>query len=215
MLCKLVCIPCSCLLLIFSTIQAVTETPSGYVIEIECRASNGTKEENDSIDNNECCDQVVKQYYKTWSSRFYLSSFLEILHRRNCPQFKQECKRRTFNFTDFTSLMYSRFCNRSQMEEQCYDDIRSMVIKQNNAIETTRRTFDELVLKLDLSILSNEDLMNPCVQVAMYNADPRGRGQYYEVINSKVPFCEAVWCGLDKDIASSKHISDWSCMPTR
>ena len=127
---KWITVRCFCLLLIFNTIHAITETPSGYVINIQCQASNGSNEENDSFDA-ECCDEVVKQYYESWSLKFYLSSFLEILQTRNCPQFKQECERRTFDFIDFTSLIYLKFCNRSLMEEQCYDDIQTIVMKQN------------------------------------------------------------------------------------
>ena len=214
MLCKLIIATCFCLLVVFNTITAITKTPPGNAIEIKCRASNRTREENNRI-HIECCDQVVKQYYEAWSSRFYLSSFLEILQRQNCPQFEQECERRTFNFTDFTSLMYLRFCNQSQMEEQCHDDIWTIATKQNKAIQTTKRTFDELVSKLKINILSNQDLLNPCVQVAMYDTDSRNSGQYHEVINPQIPFCETVWCGFNKNIAIFKHISDWSCMPTR
>ena len=210
----LITVRCFCLLLICNTIQAITIAPSGNVIKIECQASNGTKEDNETI-NTECCDQVVKQYYKRWSSRLYLSSFLEILQRRNCPQFKRECERRTFNFTDFTSLMYLRFCNRSQMEEQCYNDVQNIVTKQNNRIQTKTSTYDELVSKLNLSILSDQDLMNPCVQIAMYNTDERDHHPYFEVINLRVPFCEAVWGGFNTNIASSKYIAVWNCMPTR
>ena len=211
---KWIIVRCFCLLLIFNTIHAITETPSGYVINIQCQASNGSNEENDNFDA-ECCDEVVKQYYKSWSLRFYLSSFLEILQTRNCPQFKQECERRTFDFTDFTSLIYLRFCNRSLMEEQCYDDIQTIVKKQNKGIQIIASTFDELVLKLNLNMLGDQDIMNSCIQVAMFDMNAMGHGQYYEAINLEVPFCEAVWCGFNKHIATSKRISDWSCMPTR
>ena len=211
MLCNMVSVRCFGLLLIFNTIQAIMITPSGSVLKIECRASNEIQEEN-GTNNIKCCDQVVKQYYETWSLRFYLSSFLKILQTRKCPQFKQECERRTFDFTDFTSLMYSRFCNQSEMEEQCYDDIENIVTKQNNGIQTPTSTYDELVSKLNLSVLSDQDSMNPCVQIAI---DPGNHGQYFEIINPEVPFCEAVWCGFNKKIATSKHIAAWNCMPNR
>ena len=124
---------------------------------------------------------VVNNYYTNVSSHDrYLSTFLESLQTWNCPQFDQECKRRTFNYTDFTSLMYLRFCNRSQMEERCYDDIQTMMTKQNTTSRATTSTFDEFVSKLDLISLNNQDLMNPCVQVAMYDIDLGGHWSFLQ-----------------------------------
>ena len=164
-----------------------------------------------------CCDTVVHDYY--YSKRKphigYLSTFLESLQTWNCPQFQQECERQTFNYTDFTSLMYMRFCNRSQLEAQCYDDIQSIVMKQNNRNQTTTSKFDQLVSRLNVIALSEEDMMNPCVQVAMYDSDSRSQGHYHEIIEPEVPFCSFVWCGFNENVFARKQVAPWTCMPTR
>ena len=165
----------------------------------------------------ECCEIVVHDYYYTKFEprNRSLTTFLESLQTWNCPQFQQECERRTFNFTDFTSLMYLRFCNRSQMEAQCYDDILSIVTKQNNAVQTTANRFDQLVSKLNLIALNEDDLANPCVQVAMYNGDSGNQGHYHEIIEPIVPFCWFVWCGFDENLFFKKHVAPWTCMSSR
>ena len=165
----------------------------------------------------ECCETVVHDYYysKRKPHNGYLSTFLESLHTWKCPQFQQECKRRTFNYTDFTSLMYLRFCNRSQMEAQCYNDILSIVTKQNNGIQIKTGKFSQLVSKLNLNTLSEEDLMNPCVQVGMYDSDSRNQSAYYEIIKTTVPFCSFVWCGFDENTFTKKNVTAWTCMSRR
>ena len=102
---------------------------------------------------------------------WYLSKFLESLETWNCSQFQQECELRPFNFTEFTSIMYMRFSNRSQMDGQCYHDILRIVMKQNNGIQITTSKCYHLVSRLNMIALSEEYLMNPCVQVAMYDSD--------------------------------------------
>ena len=170
-----------------------------------CRYATGLTVGNRSTEL-ECCQTVIHNCYTKVSSHDrYLSTFLESLQTWNCPQFKQECQRRTFDYTEFTSLMYLRFCNRSKVEEQCYDDIQSIVTKQNTAFQTTTSNFNELVSKLDLISLNNQNLLNPCVQVAMYDIDVRGHGQFYEIIQPIVPFCSFVWCGFDENVLSIKR----------
>ena len=181
----------------------------------QCRYAAGLTVGNRSTEL-ECCQTVVSNYYTNFASqRRYLSTFLESLQTWNCPQFEQECKRRTFNYTDFTSLMYLRFCNRSQMEEQCYDDIQTIVAKQNTTSRATTRKFDELVSKLDLISLNNQDLMNPCLQVAMYDIDSGGHGHFHEIIEPIVPFCAFVWCGFDENVFINQKVTPWTCMPSR
>ena len=164
-----------------------------------------------------CCKAVVHGYYnsKRITNNGYLSTFLESLQTWNCPQFQQECERRTFNFTDFTSLMYMRFCNRSQLERQCYHDILNIVIKQNNGSQITTSKFNQLVSTLSLITLTEEDLMNPCVQVAMYDSNSTIQGHFHEIIEPDVPFCSFVWCGFNENIFTRKHVTPWTCMPSR
>ena len=165
----------------------------------------------------ECCNTTVHDYYysKREPHNRYLSTFLESLQTWNCPQFQQECERRTFNYTDFTSLIYLRFCSRYQMEAQCYNDILSIVAKQKHRTQIKTSEFNQLASKLNLSTLSEEDLMNPCVQVAMYHSDSGSQGHYYEIIEPVVPFCSYVWCGFSESLFTKKRVSPWTCMTSR
>ena len=165
----------------------------------------------------ECCKTVVHDYYHpNFKPRNrYLTTFLESLQTWNCPQFERECERRTFDYNDFTSLIYLRFCNQSQMEAHCYGDISSIVTKQKNKIPTATSTFNQVVSKLNLDAISDEDLMNPCVQVAMYDSHSGIQGHYHEIIEPHLPFCSFVWCGFDENIFTQKRASLWTCMPTR
>ena len=181
----------------------------------QCRYATGFTLGNRSTEL-ECCQTVTRNYYtKVASHDRYLSTFLESLQTWNCPQFKQECKSRTFNYTVFTALIYLRFCNRSQMEEQCYNDIQSIVTKQNTAFQATTSTFDELVSKLNMILLNNQDLMNPCVQVAMYDIGSGGHGHFHEIIEPIVPFCSLIWCGFDENVFINQKVTPWTCIPSR
>ena len=183
---------------------------------LKCQYAPGLRVGNRTTEL-ECCNTVVHDYYysKREPYNIYLSTFLESLQTWNCPQFEQECERRTFNFTDFTSLMYLRFCNRSQMEAQCYNDLLGIVRKQDNEIQDTTSEFNQLVSKLNWITLSEEDLMNPCVQVAMYNRDSGSQGHYHEIIEPVVPFCSYVWCGFSESLFTKKRVSPWACMTSR
>ena len=86
------------------------------------------------------------------------------------------------------------------MEAQCYDDIQTMVTKQNTTSRATTSAFNEFVSKLDLISLSNQDLINLCLQVAMYDIDSGGYGHFHEIIEPIVPFCSFVWCGSDENV---------------
>ena len=181
----------------------------------QCRYAAGLTVGNRSTEL-ECCQTIVSNYYTNVTSHDrYLSSFLKSLQTWNCPHFHQECKRPTFNYTDFTSLMYLRFCNRSQMEERCYNDIQTVLTKQNTTSRATASTFDELVSKLNLISLNNQDLMNPCLQVAKYDIDSGGHGHFYEIIEPIVPFCSFVWCGFDENVFINQKVSTWTCLPNR
>ena len=172
--------------------------------------------EDNSTTELACCETVVQDYYSTRKLyNGYLSTFLATLQTWKCPQFQQECKRPTFNYTDFTSLIYLRFCNRSLMEAKCYDDILSIVTKQNSEVQTTTIKYSQLVSKLNLLTLSEEDLMKPCVQVAMYDGDAGRPGHYHEIIELFVPFCSFVWCGFDENVFIKKNVAPWTCLSSR
>ena len=200
---------------LISSVECDLDKPMSLSDSSQCRYAAGLTVGNRSTEL-ECCQTIVSNNYTNVASHdWYLTTFLESLKTWNCPQFEQECKRPTFNYTDFTSLMYLRFCNRSQMEEQCCDDIQAMVTKQNTTSRATASTFDELVSKLDLISLNNQDLMNPCLQVAMYDIDSGSHVHFHEIIEPFVPFCSFVWCGFDENIFINQKVTLWTCLPNR
>ena len=162
-----------------------------------------------------CCDKVVEEFYQKWHfGRFYLSTLLETLQTWHCPQLEEECKSQLFSYTDFTSLMYLRFCNRSVLETRCFDDVRSVVEAQTGG-SFSIITWKDAVNNLNLEELGDDDLLKPCLQVAMYDLDEGGHGHYHEVVEPIAPFCSFIWCGFDESIVETRDISAWTCMPSR
>ena len=183
--------------------------------DVSCKYAPGLTVGNRSTEFF-CCNQTSQNYHRQWfAGRSYLTGYLESLKTWRCPQYKEECSLRTFAYTDFSALVYTRFCNdTSVLEEKCYYEVRSVVQKQANvALQTS--TWAEVVRNLDLSVISDEDLLRPCIQIAMYDIDSGGHGHYHEVVEPIAPFCSFVWCGFDESVVSSKHISAWTCLPSR
>ena len=196
------------------SVKADLHNLNSYRDGSKCQYAPGLTVGNKTTEE-ECCKTVVHDYYTKFEPRNRsLSMFLESLQTWNCSQFQHECERRTFDFTDFTSLMYLRFCNRSQMETQCRNDIVNRV-KAKNSKDQNTRTFNQLVSKLNLTALTEKDLMNPCVQVATYNSDRTNQSLYYEIIDPIVPFCWFVWCGFNEKVFTTKQVTPWTCMSSR
>ena len=209
----------ACVLIVLYAIfyvKADLHDPNSFQNSSKCNFYTGLPISNRTIEL-ECCERIVCDYYysKRKSRIGYLSTFLASLQTWKCPQFQQECERRTFNYTDFTSLIYLTFCNRSLMEAKCYDDILSIVTKQNSGVQTTTTKYSQLVSRLNLLTLSEEDLIKPCVQVAMHDSDTGRQGQYHEIIEPFVPFCSFVWCGFDENVFTEKDIAPWTCLSSR
>ena len=159
------------------------------------------------------CNIIVEDFSKNWhdGSR-YLSRFLDNLQSLNCPQFEEVCSKQAFAFTKFTSLMYLKFCNESELMKQCFDAVENILQKQSRM--KVSGLWGEIVNNINFLELNEEELKNPCLQVAMY--DQNGTNfQYAEVIDIYVPFCSIVWCGFADVVFQSKRISVWTCMPQR
>ena len=68
----------------------------------------------------QCCENIIKSLYTKWSNQgAYLSRTLATLKAWNCSQFDQVCTNRWLAFTDYSSLVYDRFCNESSLIQQC------------------------------------------------------------------------------------------------
>ena len=158
-----------------------------------------------------CCDLVVDSVYTDWTiNDNSLSIFLEILKSRNCSQFEHECRRRTFGFTNFTELVYLRYCNSTEMERRCIDEIQNIVERRT---DTLFPSWKILLDNLDPVSSSSDELLQPCVQIAMLDQFPSSRGNFFE-LTAIPPFCEVVWCGFDKSVLLTRDFSVWKCIPS-
>lgn len=120
-----------------------------------------------------------------------------------------ECENQTYNFNKFTDLVYKQFCDPDDLQTSCQNDVRKLVSKQN----TTTASFEWsiLVRQIDRSRLDVQDILNPCVGVALFESV--GIGQYFEVIQPHISFCDQVWGGMDADTAQRLSISPWKLAP--
>ena len=68
----------------------------------------------------QCCRNITKYLYTNWSNQgAYLSKTLATLKAWNCPEFDEVCLNRSLAFTDYSSLVYDRFCNKSSLIQKC------------------------------------------------------------------------------------------------
>ena len=68
----------------------------------------------------QCCKNIIKNLYTNWyKQEAYLSRTLATLKAWNCPEFDEVCFNRWLGFTDYSSLVYDRFCNESSLIEKC------------------------------------------------------------------------------------------------
>ena len=68
----------------------------------------------------ECCQKIIENLYANWSDQgAYLSRTLATLKAWNCPQFDEVCSNRWLAFTDYSSLVYDRFCNELSLIQRC------------------------------------------------------------------------------------------------
>ena len=68
----------------------------------------------------QCCENIIENLYTNWSNQgAYLSRTLATLKAWNCPQFDEVCSNRWLAFTDYSSLVYDRFCNESSLIQRC------------------------------------------------------------------------------------------------
>ena len=69
---------------------------------------------------SQCCQNIIKNLYMKWYNQgAYLSRTLATLKAWNCSQFDEVCSNRLLAFTDYSSLVYDRFCNESSLIQRC------------------------------------------------------------------------------------------------
>ena len=141
----------------------------------------------------------------------YLSTYLATLRAQNYTQFTQECQQQTYAFTEFTELVYLRFCNRSEMLRRCFDELRDF--EQNHTIGViSETTWEELIQNIVILQIKSENLANACFQVALLDKAPKTQARFHEMA-AAVPFCSMVWCGFDEDVFNARDVTFWTCIP--
>lgn len=195
-----------------------------------CRLENELPYTRENI-RVKCCVYVTMQFSKYWTkNEYYLSTYLETLQTWNCSQFQKECVEQQYGFTPFSSMMYMRFCNHTELRRRCWASLSSLHLPGNilelheiflsgSVINATHvRNPEEwnkmMAATANLHMTVGYDTFkNPCIQVSMY--DYSGYGFYHEIKNMFLPFCGFVWCGISSDALDEDSVSDWSCMPDR
>ena len=98
---------------------------------------------NDNVDGGgpHCCNttySTFRFYYEFYDLK--LTSYLEKLKTWNCPQFKDECENRYFNFNRFTFLVYEKFCNESNFMRICEKEVKILKDLQDFENSTSQTT---------------------------------------------------------------------------
>lgn len=171
--------------------------------------------ENNLVQNRtlmlQCCNSTVRSFYREWfTGRRSLSKFMANLKQWQCPQFKEECERQTFDYTDFTKMVYLKFCQPIELEKRCFRDLQE--VAQTQAVSAAPSKWNFLVQNINYTKLDHYQLLHPCVQVAMLDSAQSKGEHFHEVVEAFVPFCSFIWCGFDQNVLSSKDISVWTCM---
>lgn len=171
-----------------------------------------------------CCDFQEKRFYRRWSyGNEYLTTFLQTMKSWECPQIKKHCRERYFNFSPFTNIVYMKMCDDQAYRKHCFEKVNAIALQHTRGKHNTTLSVDnvtanewaDMVQGLQSKNMSDDEIDDPCVQVALYEGGRGGYGRYHETVRTVIPFCGFAWCGYDADAVYSRHISVWRCMPAR
>ena len=189
----------------------------------------------------ECCADVVRLYNFQWYSvSRSLTLFLETLRQWNCPQFEEQCQKRVFAFTSFSELIYDYFCNYTTVIEACLPQVVSTVTRVQQRLNKIGTSFSvitkfdntsefqlstepsinvmtwkRLVSFIQPSLMTIEELKEPCIEIAQYDIEQVHDGGYQELITLLVPTCELSWCGFSAETFQHHRISFWTCLTSK
>lgn len=160
-----------------------------------------------------CCAFESRLFRLAWQNGgYYLTSLLERLQRWECDEFATECMDPSYDFTAFNKIVYERFCNPDAMERNCNGRIQLKI--QSQGYENVPEHWNESIEYLDVSKLSNEDLNDPCISIALFDRSSGGVGRFHEVVENYFPFCGIQWNGYDYNISMGEGVSVWTGLST-
>ena len=162
------------------------------------------------IDEELTCDFIVKDFRANWyRGTRYLSKFLYDLKFLNCSQFEEQCSKQTYRFTEFTSLMYMKFCNKSELMTKSYDKVKSGLLEQSNNSQSWSKHFNKTTVTLRKTKISK-----PCLQLAKYDQNQESKlNPLFEIVDICVPFCSVIWSGINRNFSNQEKLSLWTIMP--
>ena len=160
-----------------------------------------------------CCELVVNSFSEEPN---HLSIYLNYLQVHNCPQLTVECHERILGVTPYTTYVYTRFCNASAFEAMCNKIIQNLTMKQFTKHLSLTKSWKNMVLYVDFLALKKEELMDPCIQIAMLEKEIILGSEYnFNEIKTITPFGGITWCGFSEQIIKAKSISPWTCIDKR
>ncbi|XP_039271312.2 uncharacterized protein LOC120345819 [Styela clava] len=172
----------------------------------------------------ECCDFIVERFRSSWyKGGYYLTEYLSNLQKLGCKEFESECQIPVYNFTNFTKLVYDRFCNRNALLAKCTEELYQILrnyhfrtsdiwIGKNLDLKITEEIWNNLTTSLVPYQMKMKDLNNPCVEVALFDRTSGGVGRFHEIVQVYTPFCTMQWNGYDIETAMTRHVSPWTSM---
>lgn len=112
-----------------------------------------------------------------------------------------ECEKRFFQFNKFTELIYDRVCDREALLNKCSATLSSL-LATTEAEKTNSSRHTQVHREL-----GGTQLKEPCLQALLYDKVIQEKGysfgSFVEAKEFQLPFCSAVWCGVDVD---HKHL---------
>lgn len=189
-------------------LPTITGVPNSEEFDpsVDCNYAPGFNFENATV-RDECCAQVTKNYRRGWTAgNLYLTTYLESLRAWNCSEFREECSDPTFaQFSPYTEMVYQYFCNYDGYLSDCSQQLTSNVSSWNDTL-----------LALNSTQFSDDQLLEPCTQLAVYESQQlKGTGSYYEIIHPAITTCGMVWYGFDAAEIEPRHITPWKIAPTQ
>ena len=156
----------------------------------------------------ECCQYTAEEYarYQWATGGRYLTNFMENLKAWNCTQFYEECADPTYDFTDFTKMVYTYFCTYDSFQSDCLTDVETALGVQINP----NQNWTDALKLMNPSLLSDEEILNPCTQLAVYEHGALGeRYDYSEIIQTAIPTCGWIWQGFHSNTIQGRKITPW------
>uniref|UniRef100_UPI00193991D1 uncharacterized protein LOC120338060 n=1 Tax=Styela clava TaxID=7725 RepID=UPI00193991D1 len=171
-----------------------------------------------------CCNYISNSFRLSWSvGGQYLTEYLSNLQDWGCEEFEKECENPIYDYTNFTRIVYVRFCNRFALLAKCTEELHKVTKKynfyaidatygSNDALEITDKIWNNLTSSIIPTKMDMKDLLRPCVQIALFDRPSGGVGRYHEIVQPYVPFCTMPWDGYDIETAMTRHVSPWTSM---